>query len=172
MVTPQFIKRISGYSFNVLKPLTHDYAYTVLDLLRHTTTSIDILAYVTNFNMYKKSDKALLIFLALKNFPANPNDIRIILDYPHPHKPNYHANLFSTRRFQEANFNVRYLHSGSTQHAKLMIFDQTAAVLGSHNLTTKSVISPYDISLLLDDPGLLSFLVSYFDRLWHSSIEA
>lgn len=156
----------------MIKILTHDYAYTVLDLIRHATKSIDILAYVTKFNMKKKSDKALLIFLALKSFPGNPQDIRIILDYPRPHKPNYYANLFSTRRFKEANFNVRYLHSGSTQHAKLIIFNKSAAVLGSHNLTTKSVISPYDISLLLDDPGLLSFLSNYFDRLWQNSIEA
>lgn len=163
--------KISGSSFDVLKPLTHDYAYTVLDLLHHTTSSIDILAYVSKFNMKKKSDKALLIFLALKNYPGDPHNIRIILDYPQLYKPNYHCNRFSTRRFQEANFNVRYLHSGSTQHAKLMIFDRAAAIVGSHNLTTKSVISPFDISLLLDDPGLLSFLMSYFDRLWQNSIE-
>lgn len=156
----------------MLKPLTHDYAYTVLDLIRHATTSIDILAYVTKFNMKKKSDKALLIFLALKSFPGNPNDIRIILDYPQPYKPNYHCNLFSARRFKEAGFNVRYLHSGSTQHAKLIIFDRSAGVTGSHNLTTKSVINPYDISLLLDELGLLSFLTSYFDRLWDTATEA
>ena len=125
------------------KILTHDYAYTLLDLIRHTSKSIDILAYVAKFNMTKKSDKALLIFLALKSFPGSPNDIRIILDYPRPYKPNYHSNLFSTRRFKEANFNVRYLHSGLTQHAKLIILDRSVALLGSHNLTTKSVINPY-----------------------------
>jgi len=156
----------------LLKPLTHDYAYTVLDMIRHASTSIDILAYVTKFNMYKKSDKALLIFLALKSFPGNPNDIRIILDYPKPYKSNYATNRFSTRRFKEANFNVRYLHSGSTQHAKLIILDQKSAIFGSHNLTTKSVISPYDISLLLDDPDLLSYFMTYFDRLWDNSVEA
>lgn len=156
----------------MLRPLTHDYAYTLLDMIPHALTSIDILAYVANFNMYKKSDKALLLFLALKNYPGNPKDIRIILDYPHPHKPNRNCNRFSARRFKEVGFSVRFLHSGSTQHAKLWILDHTAAIVGSHNLTTRSVISPHDISLLLDDPGLLSFLTTYFDRLWQNSIEA
>lgn len=156
----------------MLKPLTHDYAYTLLDLIRHTTKSIDILSYVVKFNMYKKSDKALLIFLALKSFPGNPHNIRIILDYPKPSKPNYHCNRFSVRRFNEANFNVRYLNSGDTQHAKLIILDQKAAIFGSHNFTTKSVISSYDISLLLDDPDLLSYFTNYFDRLWETSIKA
>lgn len=156
----------------MLKILTHDYAYMLLDMIRHASTSIDILSYVVKFNMYKKSDKALLIFLALKAFSGDPHNIRFILDYPKPYKPNYHCNRFSTRRFKEANFNVRYLHSGSTQHAKLIILDRNAAIFGSHNLTTKSVISSYDISLLLDDPDLLSYFTNYFDRLWENSIEA
>jgi len=156
----------------LLKLLTHDYAYTILDLIPHTSTSIDILAYVAKFNMYKKSDKALLIFLALKNYPGKPRDIRIILDYPRRHKPNYHANLFSARRFKEAGFNVRYLRSGSTQHAKLFTFDRTTAVLSTHNWTTKSVINPFDVSLLLNDPDLLYQLNHYYDRVWHLSVEA
>lgn len=156
----------------MLKVLTHDYAYTLLDLIRHTSTSIDILAYVVKFNMYKKSDKALLIFLALKSFPGNPHNIRIILDYPKLHKPNYHPNRFSTRRFKEANFNVRYLHSGDTQHAKLIILDQKTVIFGSHNFTTRSVINRYDISLLADEPHLLSNLTNYFNLLWQQSLEA
>ena len=155
----------------MLKVLTHDYAYTLLDLIRHTTTSIDILSYVVKFNMYKKSDKALLLFLALKNYPGQPHNVRIILGSPKRYKPNYGCNLFSTRRFKEANFNVRYLNSADTQHAKLIILDRKLAIFGSHNFTTKSVISSYDISLLLDDPNLLSFFNSYFLRLWQNSTE-
>lgn len=152
--------------------LTSNYAYTLLDLIPHSSTSIDILSYVVKFNMYKKSDKALLIFLALKSFPGDPNKVRIIIDYPKLYKPNYHCNRFSIRRFKEANFNVRYLHSGDTQHAKLIIFDKKLVVFGSHNFTTRSVISTYDISLLLDDPDLVFYFNNYFDRLWHNSIEA
>jgi len=156
----------------MLQPLTSDYAYTLLDLIRHASKSIDILTYVAKFNMYKKSDKALLIFLALKSFSGNPSNIRIILDFPKPYKPNYAPNRFSTRRFKEANFNVRYLNSGSTQHAKLFIVDSKLAIFGSHNFTTKSVISTYDLSLLLDDHDLLSYLISYFNRLWDNSVPA
>jgi len=72
----------------------------------------------------------------------------------------------------EAGFDVRYLHSSTTQHAKLLIFDDKLAVSGSHNLTTRSVISPHDISFLFDDPPLLTFLVSYYNSVWGSSIEA
>lgn len=156
----------------MLKVLTHDYAYTLLDCIRHTSTSIDILSYVVKFNMYKKSDKALLIFLALKSFPGSPHNIRVILDFPRRYKPNYHCNAFSMRRFKDAHFDVRFLNSGDTLHAKLFILDNRIAIFGSHNLTTKSVVSRYDISLLLDDPSLLTYFADYFNLLWQNSIEA
>lgn len=156
----------------MLQVLTSNYAYALLDQIRKTSKSIDILAYVVKFNMYKKSDKALLIFNALKSYHGDPQDIRIILDYPRPYKPNYHCNSFSVRRFKEAHFSIRYLHSDTTQHAKLFILDGRIIIFGSHNFTTKSVISEYDISLLLDVPNLVSYFSSYFARLWDKSIEA
>lgn len=156
----------------MLQVLTSDYAYQVLLHLRKVSSSVDILSYVVNFNIYKRSDKANLIFSALKSLPFPHSAIRFILDKPRLHKPNYNCNKFSVRRFQEAHFNVRYLHSGDTQHAKLIILDQKLAIFGSHNFTTKSVISNYDISLLLDDPALLTYFIAYFNRLWHDSIEA
>lgn len=140
--------------------------------IRACQSSIDILAYIVNCNLYKKSDRANLIFLELKKFSGPQKPVRVILDFPRPHKPNYNPNKFFTRRFKESFFDVRYLHSGTTQHAKLLIFDGKCAVFGSHNLTSSSVVSPHDLSLFVDDPGLLSALISYYSSVWSSSIEA
>lgn len=155
----------------MLKPITAQYAYQVLALIKTTSSCIDILSYVVKFNMYKKSDKALLIYLALKTLANEGKQIRIILDYPKSYKPNFNTNRFSVRRFLQAGFKVRYLYSGDTQHAKLFIFDQSKVILGSHNWSTKSVISRYDVSLLLDDPGVVSYLNFYYDNLWQHSLE-
>jgi len=156
----------------ILRVITAEYAFQVLELIRRASASIDVLSYVVKFNTYKKSDKANLIYLALKNFAAKGRPVRVILDYPKPYKPNYNCNRFSVRRFKEASFNVKYLHSGQTQHAKLFIFDQSLALFGSHNWTTKSVISRYDVSLFLNDPGVVSYLNNYYNSLWQLSIEA
>lgn len=152
--------------------LTSDYAHTLLSLLRHVHSSVDILAYVVNFNLYKKSDKANLIYLALKKLSSAHKPVRFILDQPKRHKPNYHCNKFSTRRFKEASFSIRYLHSGSTQHAKLIILDNQLVITGSHNLTTHSVGNKYDISLLVDTPSVVQYLCTYFDEVWSTSLEA
>lgn len=156
----------------MLQVLTSDYSHYILNLIRSAKFSIDVLCYIFNCNLYKKSDKANLIFLELKKFNGPQKRVRLILDYPKLYKPNYHPNMFFTRRFKETGFDLRYLHSGTTQHAKLLIFDNKTAVTGSHNLTTKSVISRNDISMAIDDPPLVKSLIDYFDEIWENSVEA
>jgi len=156
----------------LLKILTSNYAYHVMGQIKAAKYNIDILAYLVNCNLYKKSDKANLIFIELKNFVTQGKKVRVVFDYPRLHKPNYNPVKFFTRRFKEAGFLVRYLNSATTQHAKLLIFDDKFVVFGSHNLTTRSVISPYDISLISEDPALLSTLISYYNKIWSGSIEA
>jgi len=152
--------------------LTSDYAHSVIQLITGSSISIDVLAYIVNCNLYKKSDKMNLIFLELKYFLARGGKVRFVLDYPRPHKPNYHPLKFFTRRFKEAGFFTRYLHSGTTQHAKLLLFDNKTAVLGSHNLATKSVINVHDLSVIIEDAALVTWLRDYFDNVWSKSVEA
>ena len=156
----------------MLQVLTSDYAYHVIRQIRSCGSTIDILAYIVNCNLYKKSDKANLIFLELKKFVIHGRAVRVVFDYPRLHKPNYNPVKFFTRRFKESGFDVRYLNSCTTQHAKLLIFDDKFAVFGSHNLTSRSVMSRHDISMISDDPSLLSTLISYYNSVWSSSIEA
>ena len=151
--------------------LTSNYAHQFLKLISSASASIDILCYVVNFNLYKRSDKVNLIFLALKEFVLSGGTVRFVLDFPKLHKPNYHCNKFSTRRFREAGFIVRYLHTGDTMHAKLFLFDQAHCVTGSHNLTSRSVASRFDVSLSFDNENLIVFFSSYFARIWQISLE-
>jgi len=151
--------------------LTSNYASEVLKLIAASQTSLDVLSYVVNFNLYKRSDKANLIFCALKSFAGAGGSVRFILDFPKLYKPNYHCNKFSSRRFKEAGFAVRFLHSGSTQHAKLILSDSSISIFGSHNLTSRSVLNRYDVSLLSDNIKLSDFFSSYYSELWQSSVE-
>jgi len=156
----------------MLQVLTSDYAYCLIDLIRSTRASIDILSYIFNANLYKRYDKANLIFLELKKFARSQGYVRFILDYPKLYKPNYHPTKFFTRRFKESGFDVRYLRSSQTQHAKVLIFDSRLVVTGSHNITSRSVVSRHELSLLLDDHALLTTLCEYFESIWSISIEA
>lgn len=153
-----------------MQVLTSDYASQILSLTSRAVSSIDIVSYVVKFVMEKKADRVFVFFEALRAFRSRGGSVRVILDFPRVHKSNYHCNMFSTRRFLEAGFEVAYLHSGQTQHSKLIIFDGLHAVVGSHNLTAQSVINRFDISLLIDDRSLLLFFKKYFNNLWERSV--
>jgi len=150
--------------------LTSDFGYSVTDLIRSANSTIEILSYVFNCNLKKKSDLVHLIFIELKKFVSRGHTVTFICDFPRLHKPNYHTTKFFTRRFKESGFNVYYLHSSFSQHSKLLLFDRRVAILGSHNLTTRSVISPYDTSLFFDDPVLVSTVCSYYDSVLNKSV--
>lgn len=154
------------------KILTADYSHHILTLTSQSLTSIDVLSYVISFNAHRRSDRANLIYTALTAFQRTTGKVKFLMDRPRLHKPNYHPNMFATRRLKESSIAVRYLNTGDTQHAKLFLFDQKLAVLGSHNLTPSSLRNRYDISILLDDPTSLSYLNAYFNSIWQSSIEA
>ncbi len=152
--------------------LTGRYAYRILELIQEAEHSIKVLAYVVNFNMYKRSDKASLIFYALSEFRKRKGRVEMIMDYPRAHKPNYNCNKFSARRLKERGIETRFLHKGTSQHAKLFLFDESIAVFGSHNLTRGSVISSYDISIIIDTEGPVQYIVNLFSDIWADSIEA
>ena len=156
----------------MLDILTSNYASKLLELTSQSRSSIDFLSYVVNFNLYKRSDRANLIYQALKDFSFLNGHVRCILDFPKLHKSNYNCNKFSTRRFKDAGFDVRFLGSGDTQHTKLFIFDGRFSVVGSHNFTSRSVVNRYDISLFSDDVHLVELFTSFFNNLWEISVEA
>jgi len=155
----------------MLEILTGNYAYRILGLIHGASKSIRILSYVMNFNMYKRSDKASIIFFALAKFASDKGTVEIVLDYPRAHKPNYNCNKFSSRRLLERGIAIRFLKKGTSQHAKLFLFDSSIAVTGSHNLTRSSVINNYDISVLLDSQKEVATLDDLFTVLWSESIE-
>lgn len=155
----------------MIQVLTADYAHHILALLREATTTVDVLCYVTNFNPYKRSDNANLIYQALKKFQARGGSVKIVLDSLRKHKTTFHCNKFSSGLFRDAGFDVRWLQSGDTLHAKVLIFDDKIAVVGSHNLTVRSVINRFDVSFIFKDLPLVKFFRKYFNTIWEMSLE-
>lgn len=156
----------------MIEILTSNYAQVVLSQIHAASTSIDVLAYVIKFNPWRRSDRANLIIDALKRFNDATHSVRVIMDYPRKYKPNYHTNLFSSRRLKEAGIKTRFFSAGKAQHAKLFLFDGALAIAGSHNLTPSSVTNNLDISFLTNDWPVLQTLQQHFDKLWAEATEA
>lgn len=61
---------------------------------------------------------------------------------------------------------LRYLTGDRCCHAKILIVDRARAILGSHNLSTRSISSNFEISYLIPDPESVAELQQIFDRVF------
>lgn len=61
---------------------------------------------------------------------------------------------------------VRYLASGRCIHAKIVIIDGKYAILGSHNLSVRSMISNFETSVAVNDDITVTALREEFSRLF------
>ena len=127
---------------------------------------VRVLAYVINFNFYQKYYRSTYIFNRLLELhrAALPTDI--ILDSSPNYSNNHRANLFTFTRFAEKGIIIRMQTDKHPQHSKLIIIDQAAAFLGSHNLTEGSLSNKNELSFQITDPPTIGELTKYFDSLW------
>ena len=70
---------------------------------------------------------------------------------------------------KERGVEVRYLPSGRTIHAKLVLVDDQVAVVGSHNWAVNSMKGNFEVSVVVRDGEVVSDLAARFDALWREA---
>ena len=62
---------------------------------------------------------------------------------------------------------VRKIQSGRVLHTKLMIVDDSVAILGSHNYTMNAFNINYEVSVIIHDPEIIEELKTYFSNFFY-----
>lgn len=78
-------------------------------------------------------------------------------------------NKASVRILTQAGCQVKTLPGRRTVHAKILITDDKRMILGSHNWTARSLTSNFELSILVDDPHLVTWARAIFSRLWDAA---
>jgi len=73
------------------------------------------------------------------------------------------------RILQEHGLKVRFLPDGRCQHAKVLIVDNSLAIIGSHNWSPRSMVNNLEAAVVINDPGEVSEIKKYFERIWDTS---
>ena len=73
-------------------------------------------------------------------------------------KTNYPASVI----LRNAGIDARYLEKNRCCHAKLLLVDGEKALLGSHNLSIRSVQSNFELSYLIPDPETVAEIQTVF----------
>jgi len=66
---------------------------------------------------------------------------------------------------------TRKLVGSRINHAKFVVIDNKAAIVGSHNWTQCSLRRNSEVSMLTDDPAAVKQLADNFDHLWKNSVK-
>jgi len=126
--------------------------------------------YLANFSINITNDwrtRDLRTFLTALSARAKTGlDVRFLLASP-PGIPRLAARNISYAAYLAGlKIPTRFYTGPSVQHAKFAISDDNSVIIGSHNLTFRSLSSNVEVSILLDDPALAVTLRPVFDHLW------
>jgi len=79
------------------------------------------------------------------------------------------TNFSAAQTLKSSGIPVRYLKNNRCCHSKILIIDDTHAIIGSHNWSIRSLENNFEMSLLTTEEEILQSLISIFD---HSFQEA
>lgn len=98
-------------------------------------------------------------------------NIRFILD-GYGRKPSSpQSNIHAANVISNHNIKMRSLPNSRCCHAKMILVDNSAAIIGSHNLSVKSCSSNFEISYLITDNDKITQLQDLFNHLWKDSLK-
>lgn len=96
-------------------------------------------------------------------------DVRCILNFSHKGRGLLGMNMAVSRWLGERGIEVRRLPFGQTCHAKVIIVDDVAAIVGSHNWATTSLVSNFEVSVVVYDREMVCRLVDVYGLMWDRS---
>jgi len=76
------------------------------------------------------------------------------------------SNLYAINTIPKHGIAVRTLPHDRCCHAKLIIVDSSAAILGSHNLSVKSCHNNFEVSYMHRDGYMVHIIQRVFDTVW------
>ena len=149
-------------------PIIHSTSYgpAIRSALISAKKHIYICTYVTVLNFKKKNDLIHILFIILQQKLTQGVDVRFIIDHPRVHKTNYHATQFLIRRLKTWRFPFWIAPKRNTCHAKVVLIDDKAVFIGSHNLAKSSFQNPLELSVEISDGSTCAGIDVWFNQMF------
>lgn len=96
-------------------------------------------------------------------------DVRVIINRTNPRGSIPLSNFAATQELYKMNIPVRSLRNDRICHAKLLIVDGEAAIVGSHNLSASSCRRNFEVSYLTCDPFMVGQLIGAYEEVWNNA---
>ncbi len=127
----------------------------VIPLIKNARTSIKIIVFDWRLYADQPAHSVSRFVLALKDACERNVNIQVLL-----------SNDAVRKQLSAFGFQCKSLYSSKLIHAKILLIDETLAIIGSHNYTQNAFENNLEVSVCVDLQTRENELNKFFDRVW------
>jgi len=146
--------------------ISRRYLQDVVGLLDLTERSVILVSYVVSPVVKQKKGAAWAFLEALGRAASRDVGVRVVLERSPRERAGAGAARAACGLLCEMGVDARLGPQGLTLHSKFIVCDGLFAVVGSHNLTNRSLTRNYETSVLTAAREVARELSDSFERLW------
>jgi len=146
-----------------------NYSKIVIPLIKNVKTNFDIVMYQWGYYPYRAKTDIQNLNYEIKAAAKRGVSMRAIL---HPGNPMDHL---MQKNAQMASFltawgaQVKFGKRGGCTHAKMILLDKTIAILGSHNLSQRSLSTNVEVGIVIEGSWEIREFQEYFNFIWEQN---
>lgn len=141
-----------------------EYIPIALSMLQGARSSIYISTFKAEDNIKPFGVLLRKFFYELTLLAKKGIKIKVLLNWNEKRHSVAKTNFSVAQKLKGCGVEVKHLRNNRCCHAKLLIIDRVKALLGSHNLSIRSVSSNFELSYLIPDPESVRQLSSVFEQ--------
>jgi len=138
-----------------------------IQLVRDVQTELQIVLYQWKWEPHQRQSGLQHLNNEVLMAARRGVSVRVLLNKEHEKHHLTNINGLTMRFLQQAGVLCKFGPSFPATHAKLWIFDRGVVVLGSHNLSKRSVFNNDEASVIIKSVPVAMEYLRYFDLLWH-----
>lgn len=138
----------------------------LIDTINQAKYSLDIIQYQWNFYPAEPSSQIQQLNRTILAKAQNGLKVRVLLNKEGREQHLMAINMKAARFLGEAGVIVKFGRTFPITHAKTWLFDDDVVILGSHNLSKRSVTVNNECSVLIKGRVVAVEFKRYFNALW------
>jgi phosphatidylserine/phosphatidylglycerophosphate/cardiolipin synthase-like enzyme len=137
----------------------------IIPLIEKATISIDILAYNWSFKEWERGNAITGFTQAIMKAKKRGVIVRAVLNAESRTHYITRTNSRTIQKISSVGVQAKLTPTQPITHSKLIIIDHQLSVLGSHNLTARSVTSNDETSVIIDSTETAAIFTNYFNQI-------
>lgn len=138
-------------------------------LIEHAQKSIYISTFKAEITTKSRGRRLHRFFDTLVKKADRGVNVRLLLNRTFNRKTIPQSNFFAIRELGKSQIKIRTPRDDRLCHAKLLIVDDTVAILGSHNLSVRGCHYNFEVSYMLNNAYIANQLSFIYTQLWEAS---